>query len=201
MAKNKIQEIEQKIIKIAIEIAKSGEGALFIIILGEKIEYEKLIKPKFTSFNLFEKGAEKTLKGLAVIDGAIIINEKGDLIEYGVLIKKTSPFVGFGTRHAAAITASKNKNISILASEEERKVKIFKDGKYIMQIDALQKNIEKETPIISKVLESTGAGVIGTIGTAVLAPTLGIALIPGLIIFGGSYYAIKSFFEKHGKGN
>jgi len=197
MKKNKIQEIEQKIIKIAIEIAKSGDGALFVI--GDKVYYEKLIKKRFTKLNVFEKGVEKILKGLAVIDGAIIIDRKGNLIDYGALIKKTRPFIGFGTRHAAAITASKNGNISILASEEERKVKIFRDGKYIMQIDALQKNIEKETPLVSRILESTGAGVIGTLGTAVLAPTLGIALIPGLIIFGGSYYAIKSFLEKQGR--
>lgn len=197
--KNKIQEIEQKIIKIAIEVAKTGDGSLFVINLSGKINYEKLVKPKFTMFNIFEKGAEKTLKGLAVVDGAIILDKNGNLIEYGALIKNTRPFVGFGTRHAAAITASKNGNMSILASEEERKVKIFRDGKYIMQIDALQKNIEKETPIISRVLESTGAGLIGTLGTAVLAPTLGVALIPGIIIFGGSYFAIKSFLENHGK--
>jgi len=183
------------IIKIALEIAKSGEGALFVI--GEKIDYERLIKKKFANLNVFEKGAEKIFKGLAVIDGAMIINKKGDLVDYGVLIKKSRPFIGFGTRHAAAMTASKKGNISILASEEERKVKIFRDGKYIMQIDALQKNIEKETSIASKILESTGAGFIGTMGTTVLAPTLGIALIPGIIIFGGSYYALKSFLEKN----
>jgi len=197
MKKDKIQDIEEKIIKIAIEIAKTGGGALFVI--GEKVNYEKLIDKKFAKLNVFEKGAEKILKGLAIIDGAMILNKKGDLIDYGALIKKSKPFVGFGTRHAAAMTASEKGNISILASEEERKVKIFKNGKYIMQIDALQKNIEKETPIISKILESTGAGVIGIIGTAVVAPTLGIALIPGIIIFGGSYYAIKSFLDKQGR--
>lgn len=194
---DKLKQIEQVVLKIAIEIAKSGEGALFVI--GDKVNYEKLIKQKFSKFSVFDKGAEKTLKGLAVVDGAIIINKKGQLVDYGVLIKNTKPFIGFGTRHAAGITSSKNGNISILASEEERKVKVFRDGKYIMQIDALGKNVEKEVPIISKILESTGAGVIGTIGTATLAPTLGITLIPGIIIFGGSYLAIKTFIEKHSK--
>jgi len=194
---NKIKEIEEKLIKIAIEMAQSGEGALFVI--GENIDYENLIKKKFTNINVLEKGAEKILKGLAVIDGAIIIDKKGNLVAYSALIKNTLAFIGFGTRHAAAVKASKKDNVSILVSEEERKVKIFKDGKYLMQIDALQKNIQKEAPFASKMLESTGAGVIGTIGTATLAPTLGIALIPGIIIFGGSYFAIKAFLKKHGK--
>ena len=79
----------------------------------------------------------------------------------------------------------------------ENYAKIFQDGKYMMQIDSLEKNVEREIPLMSKVLESTGAGVIGTIGTVAIAPTLGVALIPGIILFGGSYFAIKSFLEKY----
>ena len=194
MEKDRKQEVEQKILKIAIEIAKSGEGALFVI--GDEVHYEKRIKHKFGELNVFDNGAEKVLKGLAVIDGAVIIKPNGKMVDYGALIKKSKPFPGFGTRHAAAFTASKNGNISILASEEERKVKIFKDGKYVMQIDALQKNVIERVPIISKILESAGAGVIGTIGTVALVPALGITLIPGIIIFGGSYYAMKTFMDK-----
>src|SRR3989338_6638967 len=193
----KIKKVEDVILKIAIEIAKHGEGALFII--GENIHYAHLIKHKMKRVSVFHKGAEKLLKGLAVIDGAVIISPKGELIDYGVLIKKTSPFLGFGTRHAAAITASKNGNISILVSEEERKVKVFKNGKFILQIDALQKNVVKRISTISQLLESAGAGVIGTVGAATLVPALGITLIPGIIVFGGSYYAIRALFDTGGK--
>lgn len=198
MTRNKrssAKEIEEKILKISIEIAREGNGALFI--LGDNVKYEKLIKQRVESFSIFDPGAEKVLKGLAVIDGAVIIDPAGKMVDYGVLIKNTSAFLGFGTRHAAAMTASKNNNIAILVSEEERKVKIFRNGKYIMQIDSLQKGVEKSIPMISTVLESTGAGLIGTIGTAVIAPTLGIALIPGIIIFGASYIALKTFLEKY----
>lgn len=197
MPKHKLKEIEEKILKISIEISREGKGALFVI--GKDVKYEKLIKQKFGKLNIFDKGAEKVLKGLAVIDGAVLIDFNGKMIDYGILIKNTRPFVGFGTRHAAAMTASKKGNIAILASEEERKVKVFRDGKYLMQVDPLQKNVEKNIPFMSKVLESTGAGLIGTIGTAVLAPTLGIALFPGIILFGGSYFAIKSFFKSYKK--
>jgi DNA integrity scanning protein DisA with diadenylate cyclase activity len=197
MSAKKIQEIEELIIKIALEIAKSGEGCLFVI--GEDVKYESLIKKKFTKLNIFEKGAEKILKGLAVIDGAIVLDRKGNLIAYGALIKNTKAFIGFGTRHAAALTASREGRISILASEEERKVKVFKDGKYIMQIDALQKDVKKSASTASKILESTGAGFIGTLGAATLAPTIGVALLPGIIIFGGSYFAIRALLERFGK--
>ena len=196
--KVELADIEKVIIKISIEIAKRGEGALFVI--GDRIHYGKLVRHKCGKINVFDKGAEKVLKGLAVIDGATIIDRKGNLVNYGVLIKNTRPFVGFGTRHAAAVTASKNGNVAILSSEEERKVKIFRSGRYIMQIDALQKNVEQKVPAISKILETAGAGTLGYIGAATLAPTLGIALIPGIVVFGGSYYAIKSFLDRFNNG-
>ena len=197
MTKNSLKQIEEKILKISIEIAREGNGALFVI--GKDVQYERLIKQKFGPLNIFESGAEKILKGLAVIDGAVVIDWEGNLVDYGALIKNTKPFIGFGTRHAAAVTSSKGGNVSILVSEEEKKVKVFRDGKYLMQVDSLQKNVETEIPLMSKILESTGAGVIGTIGTVALAPTLGVALIPGIVLFGGSYFAIKSFLESHKK--
>ena len=112
------------------------------------------------------------------------------------MIKNTKAFSGFVTRHSAAFTASKNSNVAILCSEEERKIKIFRNGKYIMQIDALQKNVDKNIPRITTLFESLGAGFLGTIGAVTLAPALGITLIPGVLIFGGSYLAIKKIMGR-----
>jgi hypothetical protein len=189
----KTKKIEEQVLEVAIELARKGEGALFVI--GEKINYEKLIKQKLQKFSVFDKGARKLLVSLATIDGAVILNPAGDVLDYGAMIKKLKAYPGYGTRHAAAFSASKDNNISILVSEEERKVKIFKNGKFIMQLDALQKNIEKQIPQVSGVLESIGVGFIGTIGASVLIPTLGITLLPGVIIFGASYFAIRELFN------
>src|SRR3989344_4306167 len=152
MKMDKIKKIEEKILKIAIEIARAGEWAMFVI--GKKPQYSRLLKQKFNKFSVFSKGADKILKSLAVIDGAVIINSKGFVLDYGAMIKNVKKaFTGYGTRHAAAMTASKYNNIVILYSEEERKVKIFKDGKYMMQIDALEKNVEKSVGKVSGILE------------------------------------------------
>lgn len=189
MVKKTIKLIQEKILEAAIELARKGEGALFVI--GDKVNYSLLIKHKINKFSVFDQGARKMLVSLGTLDGAIIINKKGEVIAYGAMIKKAKPFIGYGTRHAAAFSASQKGNISILASEEERKVKVFKNGKFIVQLDALQKNIEKEIPKISALLETIGAGFIGTIGAVALAPALGISLLPGVIIFGAGYAAIK----------
>jgi len=188
------KKIEEKILNIAVHLAKEGDGALFVI--GDRVDYSILIKQKVKNFNLFDRGAEKILKSIAAVDGAVIIDSEGDVMAYGAMIRKTKPFVGYGTRHAAAFTASMKGNTAILCSEEEHKVKIFKNGKLIMQIDGLQKNVEKDIPRISAILESVGAGVVGTIGVAALAPALGIALIPGVIVFGVGYYAAKRIIQK-----
>ncbi|MGB9708279.1 MAG: diadenylate cyclase [Candidatus Pacearchaeota archaeon] len=192
----KLKEIEEKILKIAINIAKKGEGALFVIVKGKKPGYSLLIKQEIKPFNILTPGTEKTLQAIGTIDGAVIIDTEGFIVNYGAMIKKTKPFMGFGTRHAAALTASKNGNLVILCSEEEHKVKVFRNGKFIMQIDALQKNIEKDIPKIANILESIGAGFLGTIGAIALAPAIGITLIPGVLIFGGSYYALKMLLKK-----
>ena len=193
-SKNLEKTIEEKVIKIAIEVCKKGEGALFVI--GDNIKYDRLLKQEIKPFNITDRGAQKVLLGLAIIDGAVIIDKQGNVIDYATMIKGTKAFKGYGTRHSAGITASKKENIAILCSEEERNVKIFKNGKYIMQIDALKKGIEKDTKEIAGMLETIGAGFIAMLGAATLVPSLGITLLPGVVIFGGSYYGIKTLFKK-----
>ncbi len=198
-----IKDIEEKVLKVAIEVVRKGEGALFCI--GGIVDYDRLLKQKLDRFSVFDQGAEKVMLGLAVIDGAVVLDDKGFVTDYGAMVRNATPLVGFGTRHAAGLAASKTANTVILCSEEERKIKIFRKGKMVMQVDALEKNIEKkapeivsllEGPEVRSLLESIGAGFISTIGVGALAPALGISLIPGVLIFGGSYFAIKKLLER-----
>jgi len=193
---NKQQKIEEKLIRIALELAKQKEGALFVLVAGKAPRYHLLVEQSVKPFSVLNVKNDKLLKSIATIDGAVIIDKEGFLVAYGAMIAGARPFKGFGTRHAAALKASQNRNIVVLSSEEEQKVKLFKNGKYIMQLDALEKGIEQKVHDITILFESIGAGFLGTIGAAVLAPALGITLIPGVIIFGGSYYAIKKIIER-----
>jgi len=162
-------------------------------VVGET-EYSSLVEQSVPPFKVSENS--KLLESLALMDGAVIIDKEGIMRSYGAMIKTTKTFKNFGTRHSAAISASKKGNTSIIISEEDRKIRIFKEGKMIMQIDPSQKNIEKSVPFAVDILESVGAGTLGTIGTTLLVPSLGIALLPGLIVFGSAYYIARKFRKR-----
>ena len=188
-----LKKIQEALIQVGLRIAKRGEGALFVV--GE-VKYEPMVKKSVPPFIVFEN--PKLLESLALMDGAVVIDKGGWMKAYGVRIKSTKIFHNFGTRHSAALSASKGNNLVVIVSEEDRKLKILKNGKMIMQIDALQKNVEKSVPNAVDLLESVGAGTIGTIGTSLLIPTLGLTLVPGIIVFGSAYFLGKILTKRMG---
>ncbi len=188
----KLKELEEVLVQVGLRVAKRGEGTLFVV--GE-VEHSPLIDQSVPPFKAVEN--PKLLESLALMDGAVIIDHDGNVTAYGVMIKSTRTFKNFGTRHSAAITASEKKgNLVVLVSEEDRKIRIMKEGKMIMQIDALQKDVEKNVSQAVNVLESVGAGTLGALGTSVLVPALGISLLPGVIVFGSAYYLGKILTKK-----
>lgn len=184
---NSVKEIEEKIIEVALRIARRGEGAL--IVFG-KAEFKPLVEQKVPPFKIVDN--LKLLESLALIDGAVIINHEGILENYGVMIELHKPMKGYGTRHSAGLNASMIKDTTaFVISEEDRKIRVFKGGKIILQIDALEKGIEKRTSEIGEILTSIGAGTVGTLGLGMLIPSIGLALIPGVILFGSTYFLLK----------
>jgi DNA integrity scanning protein DisA with diadenylate cyclase activity len=188
------KKLEETLIQVGLRIAKRGEGALFVV--GET-KYTTMVNQSVPPFKAIEN--PKLLESLALMDGAIIINKKGFVSAYGAKIKSTKVFKNFGTRHSAGLSASTGDNLVVIVSEEDKKVRILKKGKMIMQIDALQKNVERNVSHAVKVLETFGAGAIGTIGTSLLLPALGIAFLPGVIFFGSAYIIGKVIKKNIGK--
>ena len=185
------KKLEETLIQVGLRIAKRGEGALFVV--GE-VKYKTMIKQSVPPFKAIEN--PKLLETLALIDGAVIMDKNGMVRAYGAMIKSTSVFKNYGTRHSAAISAAKGDNFVLIISEEDRKLRILKHGKMIMQIDALQKDVEKQVDKVVIALETVGAGTIGIIGTSLLLPGLGLAFLPGVVIFGSAYYLGKFLGKK-----
>ncbi len=186
-----LKEIQETLLTVGLRIAKRGEGALFIV--GDA-DYKPLVEQAVPPFKISEN--PKLLESLALMDGAVIIDKKGIMRAYGVMIKSVKTIKNFGTRHSAGVSSSKKGNLVVIVSEEDKKVKILREGKMIMQLDSLQKDVEKSIPKAIQFLESIGAGTLGVIGTSILVPTIGITFLPGIIVFGSAYYIGKIIHKK-----
>jgi hypothetical protein len=185
-------EVEKCLIEIALKIAREGKGCLFVM-KEKNLDYDFLLPQDIKPFPVLDN--RRRLEALAIIDGACIIDSHGNLIAYGVKINHTKSYKGYGTRHSAAYTASFG-NISIMASEEDRKVRIFKEGDLMAQMDALERNIDTKASDTASLLESIGVGSLVTIGSSmILPPSAGIAIAPGVIFFGSTaaHYLIQHF--------
>lgn len=184
------KKIEKVLLDTAIKLSEQGIGSLSVFNIGKPVKYDDLFEKDVPPFDIVD--APRRFEILSAIDGACIINKDGMVISYSAMIKNTKPYKNYGTRHAASYTASLGDNLVIMTSEEDRKVRVFRNGLLIMQIDPTEKGVKHKTGEAISLLESCGAGVLGVLGASVLVPTLGLTLIPGIIIFGSSHYILKT---------
>jgi ABC-type multidrug transport system permease subunit len=185
----KQKQIEAKLIKAGLKIAQLGKGALFVVTDFQFSNRQKLyVKGRFKPFSIFDKNAIKKLVDLGITtDGAIIVSSNWLVREIGIMIDSRKTFSQHGTRHSAGFSISQKPNtLVILVSEEERKVKMIKSGKILLQLDALEKGIEKRTVKIVNIYESLGVGAASTIGLSALSIITGIVLLPGVVVFAGA---------------
>jgi len=189
---NKEKELNEILIDVCLKIAKRNEGGM--IVFGD-CKYDLLAEQTVPNFDV--RANTKLLESLILMDGAVVISKNGILKAYGAMIKKRniSLLKNFGTRHNSAISASmEENNIVYVISEEDNKVRIFKKGKLILEIDGKAKNIEKKVSEINDLMESVGYGTLGAIAGAAIAPVIGIVAISGVTIFvvtTGVTYVIK----------
>jgi len=123
------------------EMAKKKNGSFFVITKQNiNNKYERLYPDLFThkKINIKNKETQTLLLALAKLDGAIIIDNNGYIIDYGVKIKKTKILLGHGTRHSAARGISQTPNtLSIISSEEDGKVRLFREGEMVAEINPI----------------------------------------------------------------
>ncbi len=141
----------EKILRISEEIRDEGRegkkiGTLFVI--GDEKELEKYLRPlilnPFYGYpesmrDVLNNDLSDTIKEYSQLDGAFIINNKGILISAGTYLdvdtKDVKKYLGWGTRHLAAVAITEKTNsVAVLISESGGKIKIFKKGKLMLKI-------------------------------------------------------------------
>jgi hypothetical protein len=191
-------DIEKGVLKVivdmAMEFGKEKKGSMFVITQSDIQKYYKLLYPDLFSgkkVNIHDKSAEILVKTLSNMDGAIILDEDGNIIAYGAEITKTSPYKGHGTRHSAALGISGIPGtVSIVSSEEDGCVRIFRNGITFIEINPFTKTPPTLSEKVADLITSSHIPLLG--GGSLASVALGVNPLVAAIVFTGSYIATKS---------
>jgi len=153
-------EVFQETLEIALEIASRGRegkpvGAIFVLGDEEKVlqlSKQMIINP-FKGYtdeerNILSPLLRATIREFAALDGAFIISRDGKVLSAGRHLGVTGGEEilprGLGARHiAAAGMTSLTQAVAIVVSETTGDLRIFKNGKILMQIE---KPVTSPTP-------------------------------------------------------
>lgn len=179
------------------------EGCLFVVESERPLfRYYKdfnvdIYKKNNRRLSVFDEKDKQLIRQLAAIDGATIVNQKGELVHYGATLINAEKIIGHGKRHAFAMGTSKKVKgaVCILASEEDHHIRAFTAGVCIADIDSDTKlNISTR----QKVAEILGAPITKTLVSAGIATSILASLNPALAILtiSGSYVMVSEGFNK-----
>ncbi len=148
-------EVFQAVLNLTIELAEKGRegkpvGTIFVVGDAERVmQFSKqmIINP-FKGYeederNIMNPGMKETLREFAGLDGAMIVAGDGTVLTAGRYLGATTDVAqlprGLGSRHiAAAGTTALTSAVAFVISESSGDVRIFKDGKILMEIEKSQ---------------------------------------------------------------
>ncbi|MFO1518953.1 MAG: diadenylate cyclase [bacterium] len=145
-------EVFEHLLSLTVELANKGRegkpiGTIFV--LGDQdrvmqLSKQMIINPfkgyEESERNILNPGLKETIREFAALDGAFIVGDDGTLITagryLGAAYDEDDVPRGLGSRHiaAAGITALTNA-IAIVISESTGDLRIFKNGKIVMEIE------------------------------------------------------------------
>lgn len=137
------------VLSTAIEIGREGRegktvGAIMVIGNGRelnKYSFQMANNPFKGDVNVLDYNSRELLKEFSLLDGAYIINMRGDVLAAGRYLK-VSPepeevVKGLGTRHISAASITKETDsIAVTVSESGGVVRVFRQGKIIYETDS-----------------------------------------------------------------
>ncbi len=137
------------VVELAIELGQKGQkgkpiGALFVIGDAGNV----MDKSRELSYNPFEKShvhvgdpiVDVMLKEFSRLDGAFVISDRGKIVSAYRYLEAEGEGIdiprGLGTRHMAAAAITRDTNaVSVVLSESDRMVRVFKGGELVLELD------------------------------------------------------------------
>lgn len=178
------------------------DGCLFVIESQKTREkYYKdfnadIFKKNGRRFSVFDKVDRQLIYRLAGVDGAIIINCKGEMMHYGATLLHSERMIGHGKRHAFALGTSRvvKGAVCVLASEEDKHIRVFDNG-------AMVTDVNKDTQIAfstrHKVAEVLNSPITKTLAASgIAASILTLNPIPAIVTITGSFAVVSEGFNR-----
>ncbi|MDE1865272.1 MAG: DNA integrity scanning protein DisA nucleotide-binding domain protein [Candidatus Micrarchaeota archaeon] len=196
--------LEKKVIRACTDMAirTVKGGSLFVIELEgakKKDYYTKVFgslrgangKP----LNVIGERNRPIIEQLAMLDGATIVDARGNIREFGVTLKRQRTFLRHGKRHAFALGTSALKDIvCIVASEEDNHVRLFRGGVCMVDMDALTRTPSGLKGRVAEVLDTPLSKILVASGIATSILTLN--PIPAIVTITGSSVIVSYGFDR-----
>jgi DNA integrity scanning protein DisA with diadenylate cyclase activity len=149
-------ETLREVVDLAVEIGREGRegkpvGTMFVVGDSRKVlsqcheaGFDPVKGYSRDQRNLHDPRIRESLKEVAQLDGAFIVNSDG-IVERAAQLIDTSPVSltlskGLGSRHWAAAAISKNtRAIAIVVSESTGTVRIFQNGEVVLRIEPFRR--------------------------------------------------------------
>jgi len=183
--------IMTRVLELTNKYAAKKIGSLFVIVNEHQIIDYSLLYPHIkVTANISELKDSEIDFIVKYFDGAIVLDYTGNIFDVGCKLKQSKIFVGHGSRHSSAFGVSYIKGItSILSSEEDGLVRIFKNKSCIAEISPVK---TKNKNYFNKISEAIVHPELfaGLSGLAV-ASAIGSGLVLGALIGAGGYVVIN----------
>lgn len=150
LAENISSDVIETIIDVALDIGREGRegkriGTAFVIGNKDILQFTRqLIMNPFLGYaeenrNITDHRMRETVKEFAQLDGVFMIDDKGTIMSAGTYLDidttKLDLPSGLGTRHRCCAALTQHTDaIAILVSETGGRVRVFKNGKIVMNL-------------------------------------------------------------------
>jgi hypothetical protein len=146
--------------------------------------------------SVLREGDLLIIRKLASLDGAMVISQRGELLHFGATLTHSRNFVGHGKRHAFALgTTSHDGNVvCILASEEDGRIRTFRNGLLVAEISEETKLPISTRHRLVELLTSRVTSLI--IASGIAASLLTVNPIPAIVTISGTQIITVEGFER-----
>ena len=196
-------KLEKRVMDACMDLAAmdANHGCLFAIELKRQAHhyyvkvFPSLYHENGKRLNVLDSHDRQVIAHLATVDGATIVDARGNLEEFGVTLTRQQTFLSHGKRHAFALGTSRRKGVvCVLASEEDKHVRVFRDGMCVVDMDSRTRIPETIRHKVIDLLDTPLSKVLIASGIATSILTLN--PIPAIVTITGSTVIVSYGFDR-----